>query len=403
MKFSTNWEKVFAITGLLSLFIIYSLLWVRMINTPVERTGSDFIGLFTGARLSQLHGYSAMYDIEKQQNLQAEVVGFEFHPDQTGYFTHPPFIVPLVRLISTDDYTTSLTRWTIILLALNALTVFVLLQTLPKDYYSKSETWLLGLGAFLFTPTFSGLMNGQDTAVLMLGAAVWVYQIFNDKPFLAGLGLSLSTIRPQMAILYTIPFLFKHRRVFLGAVIGGLGLAIFSLLLIGPSQLPDYLNIIQVVESGMWNLPHATDMPTLSGILRRNFEQMNQTIYRNIIWSAFFVSINAISIWWKKSKQIAEKHIGLLILLSLLLVPYAHYHELSILLIPMFCLIRIWSQNGLVPAKKMILMPIAISLALLFGFINFANVKYIIVYAIILFLGYAMLYPRKIAMQFIKI
>lgn len=397
MKFCINWEKVFAITGLLSLFIIYSLLWVRMINAPVERTGSDFIGLFTGARLSQLHGYPAMYDIEKQQALQAEVVGFEFHPNQTGYFTHPPFIVPLVRLITTDDYTTSLTRWTIILLALNALTVFVLLQTLPKDRFSKSETWILGLGAFLFTPTFSGLMNGQDTAVLTLGAAIWMYQIFNNKPFLAGLGLSLSAIRPQMALLYTIPFLFKHRRVFLGAVIGGLGLAIFSLLLIGPNQLPDYLNIIQVVESGMWNLPHATDMPTLSGILRRNFEYMDQTIYRNIIWSAFLVGLSAISIGWKKSKQISEKHIGLLILLGLLLVPYAHYHELSLLLLPIFCLIRIWSQNELVSARKITLMPITISLALLLGFINFANIKYLIVYLIILFFGYALFSSRKIA------
>jgi hypothetical protein len=110
-----NWISIFAIASLLSLFIIYSLLWLRMINTPSERTGSDFIGLFTGARLSQLYGYSAMYDIEKQQNLQAEIVGFEFHPDQTGYFTHPPFIVPLVRLITNNDYIASLIRWTIIL------------------------------------------------------------------------------------------------------------------------------------------------------------------------------------------------------------------------------------------------------------------------------------------------
>lgn len=268
-----------------------------MINTPVERAGSDFIGLFTGARLSQLYDYSAMYDIEKQQNLQAEVVGFEFHPNQTGYFTHPPFVVPLVRLITTSDYTTSLIRWTIILLALNALTVYLLVQTLPQGYFSKKETWILGLGAFLFTPTFSGLMNGQDTAVLALGAAIWMHQIFRNKPTLAGLGLSLSAIRPQMAILYTLPFLFKHPKVFWGAVIGGLGLAIFSILLIGPDQLPVYLNIIQVVESGMWDLPHTTDMPTFSGFIRRNFEHTNQEIYRNLIWSVFLMGLTTISIW----------------------------------------------------------------------------------------------------------
>jgi hypothetical protein len=341
MKPNVNWVKIFIITGLLSLFIIYSLIWLRMMNTPSERTGSDFIGLFTGARLSQLYGYSAMYDIEKQQNLQAEIVGFEFHPDQTGYFTHPPFIVPLVRLITTPDYTASLIRWTIVLLALNALTVYLLLQTLPQGYFSKGETWILGLGAFLFTPTFSGLMNGQDTAVLALGTALWMHQFFNNKPFQAGLGLSLSAIRPQMAILYALPFLFKHKKVFWGAVIGGLGLASFSLLLIGPGQIPVYLHIIQVVESGMWNLSHATDMPTLSGFLRRNFATIYQDVYRNIVWSGFLVSLAISSIWWKKSSQITEKHIGLLILIGLLFAPYAHYHELTLLLVPIFCLLRI--------------------------------------------------------------
>lgn len=396
MKPAINWVKVFTITSLLSLFIIYSLLWLKMINTPVERTGSDFIGLFTGARLSQLYGYPAMYDIEKQQNLQAEVVGFEFNPHQIGYFTHPPFIVPLVRLITTSDYTASLIRWTIILLTLNALTVYLLLQTLPQGYFSKKETWILGLGAFLFTPTFSGLMNGQDTAVLALGAAIWMHQIFRNKPILAGLGLSLIAIRPQMAILYTLPFLFKNQRVFLGAVIGGLGLAILSLLLIGLGQIPVYLHIIQVVESGMWNLPHATDMPTLSGFIRRNFENLNQKIYRNLIWSGFLFGLAAVSIWWKKSDKITEKHVGLLILLGLLIVPYAHYHELTLLLLPIFCLVRIWSKEGLIPAKKMVLLPSTIALLLLFGFASSNALKYVFVYGAIIFLGYFLIFPEKL-------
>ncbi|MCG2787828.1 MAG: DUF2029 domain-containing protein [Anaerolineae bacterium] len=395
MKPAINWVKVFTITCLLSLFIIYSFLWLKMINTHVERTGSDFIGLFTGARLSQLYGYSAIYDIEKQQNLQAEVIGFEFHPNQTGYFTHPPFIVPLVRLITTSDYTASLIRWTIILLALNALTVYLLVQTLPQGYFSKEEAWILGLGAFLFTPTFSGLMNGQDTAVLALGTAIWMHQFFSNKPALSGLGLSLSAIRPQMAILYTLPFIFKHQRVFWGALIGGFGLAIFSLLLIGPGQLPIYLHIIQVVESGMWNLPHATDMPTLSGFIRRNFENMNQGIYRNQIWSVFLIGLTTISIWWKKSDKITEKHVGLVVILGLLLVPYAHYHELTLLLIPIFCLIRIWSKEGLISAKKLMLLPSSISLLLLFGFAFPNTLKYIFVYSVIVLLGYFLSKNKK--------
>jgi hypothetical protein len=391
-----NFRRVFTLAGLVSLAMIYALLWTRMITSQEQRVGADFIGHYTAGRLVQSDGYPAIYNIVKQQQVQAQVVGFIFDESQTGYFTHPPFIVPLVSLITSGNYVNSFIRWTLILLALNILSAFLLVRTLPPGYFRKNELWIIGLGTFLFFPTFSGLMNGQDTLLLLLGTAIWLYEIQNNRDLRAGLGLSLVTIRPQMAILMAIPFLLKRRKIFWGFVIGGAVLVLISLALIRVNGLLDYVTILRVVENGMWDHPHAVDMPTISGILRRSFSSLDQGIYRSIMWGGFVAGIAGICIWWGRVKEINEQHIGLLCLLALLFVPYAHYHELTMLLIPTFCLMRLFARKNIVSGENLAWIPVALSILMMLGFIGSGVLKYPIVYLIMALLGYFLLFPEKI-------
>src|SRR3972149_4511659 len=148
--------RIFFIASISSLLISYLALWVRFINDPVERTGSDFIAFY--------------------------------------------------------------------------ITGFMLLSRLLKDAGVDSRmTQLAGIGSFLFLPLFFSLMNGQDTAFLFLGAAIWMYGLFSGKETVAGLGLSLTTIRPHIALILALPMLFSHRKVFWGVVLGAGLLAVFSL------------------------------------------------------------------------------------------------------------------------------------------------------------------------------
>jgi hypothetical protein len=367
-----------------------------MITTQTERVGSDFMGLYTSAKISQNQGFAYIYDIDNQQSFQAQIVGFTFHPDQTSYFTHPPFITPLVRLITDNNYTNSLARWTFILLLINGLSIFVLVQSLRSKSFQTKEVWILSMSAFLFWPTFSGLMNGQDVIILLLGMSIWMFQLLAGNQITAGLSLSLSAIRPQMAIMLSIPFLFRRQKVFLGFVIGGLVLALTSLGLIGFAGLSRYINILGVVESGLWYLPHSKDMPTISGFIRRNFETIDKDLFRYISLSGYLTGLAIISAWWHKNQELREKHIGLLVLAGLIFVPYAHYHELTLLLIPIFCLIRVLSEKNLVSSKNLVLFPLAISLFLMIGFVGSGVLKYFFVYIIMFLLGYFLLFPERI-------
>lgn len=323
-------------------------------------------------------------------------VGFEFHPDQTSYFTHPPFIVPLVRLITNEDYVASLTRWTLVLLLLNGIGTFVLTRTVAGHGFQKRDMWILAAGTFLFWPTFSGLMNGQDVTVLLLGTSIFLLYFFQDNAFVSGLGLSLTALRPQLALMLAVPLLIRNWKVFLGLAVGGAVLALFSVGLIRSNGLADYLRILRVVEGGLWHLPHTKDMPSIAGILRRNFAALGEDFFRYAVWSLFVAGVAGVSLWWRRQRMISEQQIGLLILLGLLFVPYSHYHELILLLIPVFCLIRVLSERRLVSTEKLALLPLGVSFVLFLGFIGSEAAKFSAVYVVMILLGYFLIFPERI-------
>lgn len=388
-----NSRRLFTTVGLVSLALIYILLWVNMINDPKQRTGSDFIGFYSFGRIAQTQGFENIYNVQSQENIEEGVVGFQVVPE---FYTHVPFVTILADLIVDSNYISSFIRWAIILLLLNAISSYFLIQALHREDFKKEEIVILSAGIFLFFPTFIAFMNGQDDAILLLGLAIWLWGLFSERPLLAGLGLSLTTIRPQTALFLSIPFLFKQRTVFWGFALGGAILVIISWALIKTEGMVSFINSLQVIESTIWIQPHALDMPTISGMIRRNVKVIDITFARNLIWGCYLAGIISFCIIWHRSKEILEKHIGLLALFSVLLVPYAHYHDLVILLVPITCLIRALSSKEIILTGLLSVIPLIISLIALVGFVGPGYLKFPMIYFVMLMLGYLLLFPDRI-------
>ncbi|HUI90348.1 MAG TPA: glycosyltransferase family 87 protein [Anaerolineales bacterium] len=391
-----NPRRVFTIVGLASLTLIYILLWANMLNDPKQRTGSDFIGFYSFGRIAQTEGFQNIYRIQSQQKVEAAVVGFQVVPE---LYTHVPLIALLAALIVDSNYIHSFLRWAIVLLLLNAASSCLLVNLLHGRDFKRQENIILFSGIFLFFPTFSALMNGQDDAILLLGLAIWLWGLSMEKPFLAGLGLSLSAVRPQTALFLSIPFLFKERRVFWGFALGGAILGIISWALIKTDGMLSFLNSLQLIESTIWTQPHALDMPTLSGIIRRNFEVIDITFVSDFIWGCYLAGIALFCLVWHKSQEILEKQIGLLALCSILLVPYAHYHDLVILLIPILCLLRILASRKIVGTGPLSTIPLIVSLIALAGFVGPGYLKFPLIYCVMLIVGCLLLFPDRIKWQ----
>jgi len=388
-----NPRRLFTNVGLLSLALIYIVLWINMIHDPKQRTGSDFIGFYSFGRIAQTQGFENIYNVKAQENIEEAVVGFQIIPE---FYTHVPFTAALAGLIVNSNYTNSFIRWAIVLLFLNAVSSYLLVSILHQGDFGKEETFFLFAGVFLFFPAFSAFMNGQDDAILLLGLAFWLWGMFSERPFLAGLGLSLTTVRPQIALFLAIPFLFKQGKVLGGFVLGSLILVSISWALIRTAGIISFINSLKVIESTIWIEPHTLDMPTISGMIRRNFKVIDITLVRNLIWGCYVAGIIGFCIAWHRSKEILEKHLGLLALFSILLVPYAHYHDLVILLIPIICLIRVLSSRKIIETGLLSILPLIVSLIALIGFAGPGYLKFPLIYFVMLILGYLLLYPARV-------
>jgi hypothetical protein len=364
-----------------------------MMGDLYERTGSDFMGFYTFGRISQAQDYASIYKIEEQQKLQEEIVG---HPVTPIFYTHLPFIAPIARALVLKDYSESFKRWVLVLLFLNAINVYILMHLLDLKKFTKENLFILCVGAYLFDPTFSGLMNGQDTAILLLGAAVWAWGFFSEREFLAGLGLSLTTVRPQVALFLAIPFLFRHRKVFWGFVLGASILALVSVALLKFEGTLRFIESIRYIESTVWVERHAVDMPTISGIIRRNFTFSNPEPIETFVWLCYLFGIIAFSVFWYRSPSIGERQIGLLTTAAIFLLPYAHYHDLILLLIPIFCLLRIYQHQDMVHQDYLAVLPLITSWLLVLGFAGSGSLKFPIVYAVMMLLTYLLVKNGKL-------
>jgi hypothetical protein len=232
---------------------------------------------------------------------------------------------------------------------------------------------------------YFSLMNGQDTALLLLGAALWVYGLVTGREILAGIGLSLTTIRPHVSLLFALPMLFRHRKVFFTYVVGGGLLALFSVLLIGVEGLQNYMNILLISAGGEWHGMKEEAMFNLIGLLKRAAPGLSAQAIRITGWVIYGLTMLGLFLLWGRRKDKVENKFGLTVILALVMVPHLHFHDLALLLIPMYELVF----SGKLKAAAATALPIAASLLLLVS-----NSSYYLQYSVPYFLMLALiLYP----------
>lgn len=313
---------------------------MRFINDPVERTGSDFIAFYSAGRVAQEYGYSKVFTPELQQAVQQDVVGFPLVKGQVLLHNHPPLLPPLLRIVMSENYVASFHRWVVLLIVLYALSLFVLDKVLQVSGIDRGTRLLIGIGSFLFLPLFFSLMNGQDTPIVLLGMAIWFYGLVTGKEWTSGLGLSLTVMRPHLSLAFAIPMAFRHRKAFLGYALGSAALVLLSVLIIGVDGMQRYIGILSISARGEWHGMNEVKMVNLLGLLLRIFGESWVQLFRSGSWVLFGAAIILLTILWSRQKGLQDNLLGLSVVIVLLTSPHLHFHDLTLLLVPFYELVR---------------------------------------------------------------
>lgn len=338
-----NFQFVGQIVLILSLFIIYIFQWGTMIVTPSLRTGTDFMAFYAAGRVAQLHGFSNIYKIDLQQEIQEGIVGFPLAEGQVLLYNHVPYLVPLLSSLVSENYVASFIRWAMILLSVYIAATVLLVRAANDD-----RNLALLFGSILFFPFFQSLLLGQDTSFLFLGVVLWGVGLIKKSDWLAGIGLALTSVRPHLCIALAVPFLFQNRRIlwrFLAAVSV---LILTSLLLLGKNGTLEFLTILQISAGGTWHGMHEADMVNLIGAATRILPFVDTSAIRMAGWFGYFIGIFLIALLWQRQLSLTIK-ISATLILALFFAPHLHYHDLTILLVPLVFLSRVKTRFSFLP------------------------------------------------------
>lgn len=412
MRFSLQRSLVIVAVG--SLLLIYPLLWLRVIRDPAERTAADFLPFYAAGRIAITEGMSKVYDLETERKTEDGILNAtitqvytsrgQVAPQSTGPeislkelnpFPHPPFIIPLLTIIAYLDYVPAFVSWSLLMTLLLILSTGILVRLIPEA--QGWMKWTLFLGTLLFFPGFFSIINGQDTAVLLLGASIWFYELIQERDRLSGLGLALTTIRPQMALILSLPLIFRRRKIFLWFCLGAGILVLVSLFILGRSGIVDYLRMLNFsANADGYKFFNEELMVNFIGFLRRTFSQTNPLKLRIIGWIGYGVAIIFLCVAAVKNVLVNEQYIGLLVIITILAVPHIHYHDLELLLVPLYSIMRILLKKDIMKIEHVTLLPLGLTIVLFVSYWIIPVLNYYILYSLMLLMLVVLWFPEKI-------
>jgi len=362
-----NFRRILIASGLIVLVIIYAVLWLKMITSRAESTGTDFISSYSAARIAQRWGAANVYDQELERRIQADVVGFALAQGQVLMFNHPPYLVPMLVLIVNGSYAASMIRYVAIMIALYLACAAFIVWLLQQAAWKQRDNLLLLAGFLTFYPLFVSLLNAQDTAVLVLGAFLWLAGLLTGKDWLAGVGLALTSVRPHITILLAVPFVFRRQKVFgwFSLAIGSL--AVVSLIVLGPNGVKTYLQVLLIAAGGNWYGMNEPAMINLVGLLWRILPGLGANLIHAIGWIVYGGTLVGLCILWMRSRVIAEKQVALAIALTIFTVPHLHYHDLTLLVVALVAGLMLLVREGYLRPREAALAPLVLSFGFLFA------------------------------------
>lgn len=203
-----------------------------------EILNNDLTLIFIGARIGLEHGWSQIYSLPLQHDLFAQLRPHAIFNDGQRFISPPPYAWLVAPLTLFGPVGATFVWLALSLIALGAAWWIAAPGELPAR-------WLWLLGALAWYPVLYGISLAQaDLVILLAVAAAWRFAEA-EKPYLAGIVLGLSVIKPQLTLLLPAVLLVAGRwRIAVAWAATAAVLAAVSLALVGTQGLHAYIALL---------------------------------------------------------------------------------------------------------------------------------------------------------------
>ncbi len=305
----------------------------------------DFASFYTAGKIVQRGQAPRLYDRRVQWQVQKE-----FAPDVRTRrgplpYIRPPFeallFLPFVYL----KFSLAHLLWSI----LNLLGLVAFFVLLPRDPLRTKRTYPMDLLiCAAFFPVVCNFVAGQDAVLLLLVMVVALRCLLAGKDFRAGLVLGLGLFKFNFLIPVFLVFLLRRKfGVVSGLALTASVLLVISVVMVGPAVLlayPHYLwDLGRAVGVGVIT---AETMPNIRGLLVPLLGSGAIAKWLHVCLGIVVIAGAATTayIWGSDDGSIAPRAtaggFSLLIVVTLVTSYYANSYDLTLLLLPIFLLLR---------------------------------------------------------------
>ncbi|TVQ86518.1 MAG: DUF2029 domain-containing protein [Deltaproteobacteria bacterium] len=325
---------LFAGAALWAVWLISASMGPGVYDLAGQLIGADFMQYYAAGHVVRMGDSSHLYDFPHFERLEVELVGEKVGPPYF-YFITPPFLAWLFVPLAFLPYIVAFSVWT----AAGFSMLFAGLRWLGSD-----SPWYTLMWAVTWFPVFATISFGQN-ALLSFFILVLVYRCWlDDRPFLAGLMLSLIMYKPHLAVGLSLLWLLRVRRdwpALVGLSLGSVALAV-ACFVFAPEASREYVIFaVEVLPTMKWGdgfpLWHAHSMRGFWLLLLPAAPLIAEVLTFALL--AVGLVYFARSLW--RFNQNKRLMFPIAVLFTLWATPHAMIYEWSILLVPA---VLLWRQ-----------------------------------------------------------
>ena len=326
----------------IALIVLFSLIFVLVVALlPLPLPPYLDFQVIYHADLGLLRGIP-IYDHAGQVNMIANLA--KVPPGQVYVlpFPYPPWYALAALWLALLPIGIAVRIW----FGLNVLMLFASVW-LMTDGWVAAKRLVSFLPSFLFLPVLGTLLVGQYVLPVLLGAALWMYAVDKEKPFLIALACALLTFKPHLGavmLLASLLYLFLRKdafgyRALIYMIVAGVLLAVLGFLA-DPAWPLDYFHSLLAFGQvpGVPSCDLCTSLPVLLARFANIQAGFALTPFLGLV---IFI---AMLTWWGLRRRSVLQYPGLLLALSIFMVlltnPYLLTYDFVLLLIPFFVLIK---------------------------------------------------------------
>ncbi len=290
---------------------------------------TDFVNFYEAASIVRQGNGAVLYRRETQDPILQSILGH----DSNQYFLHPPFEAAALVPLSYLKIEQAFVVWSLINVGLLGLLPLVLIPCVP----AVATRPYLGLLGFAFLPALTALTLGQDSILLLFIMSSTYLLLCKNLELAAGLVLALAAIKFQyLLILLPMLLLWRKSRVVAGLAAGGTFLVFVSWLIMGTGGLIEYVRFIHSFDLhfGYGGLNPAL-MANWRGFLAGIGPAKPSPAY---FWTGEIVLVlpGLLCIRVPQTTRTRALIFALLISVAGAASPYAHFPDMTMLLLPIF-------------------------------------------------------------------